>query len=46
MDDAFVVEEDDEQCTDLGFLQTTLFGHREVGEHNAINCCFDSGLKW
>ena len=43
MDDAFVVEEGDQQFLDLGFLQTTVFDRGEVGEHHVIDYCFDSG---
>ena len=46
MEDAFVVEEGNQQCFDLGFLQTTLFGSGEVGEQHAIDCRFDFGSKW
>ena len=45
MDDAFVVEEGDQQCFDLGFLQTFFF-RGEVGEHHAIDCSFDSVSNW
>ena len=33
MDDAVVVEEGDQQCFDLGFLQKTFFFCGEVGQH-------------
>ena len=46
MDDAFVVEEGDQQCFDLGFLQTILFGRGEVGEHHAIDCRFNYASIW
>ena len=45
--DAFAVEEGDLQCFDLGFYaQDSFFGRGEVGEHHAIDCCFDSRSNW
>ena len=46
MDDAFVVEDSDQQCFDLGFFSDDFFGRGEVGEHHAIDCPYDSVSNW
>ena len=42
MDDAFAVEEGDQQC----FCKRLFSSRWEVGEHHAVNCRFDSGSNW